>query len=65
MNYKITCHVDDDIYDVVVSGPAVLKVTKFLGDSQYPRDVLFEELSRDVQVQILEEVMNHLENECN
>jgi hypothetical protein len=52
--YQVSVFTDNDLYLVLIADNLIIRVTKFMGDSQIGREVSFNSLPVDVQEKIIE-----------
>jgi len=49
-----------DFYEVTVRDHLIVRIRKYIGDSQTPREVELDDLSEDVQYTILNRMADHI-----
>lgn len=62
MTCQIHVYLHPDMYNVVVRDNTIVRVTKYIGDIQMPREVEFVELPRDVQDAIFIKLLETQDN---
>jgi hypothetical protein len=58
MTALINIHFESDLFQFVIKENRITRVTKFCGDSQFMREMLFEDLSEEVRRLLVEELNN-------
>lgn len=56
MTALINIHFDADLYQFVIKDNRITRVTKFCGDSQYMREMEFDDVGDDVKRLLIEEL---------
>ena len=59
MTALINIHFDSDLYQFVIKENRITRVTKFCGDSQYMREMEFDDVGDDVKRLLVEELNQH------
>lgn len=56
MTCLLNIHYDSDLYQFVIKDNRITRVTKFCGDSQYMREMEFDDVGDDVKKLLVEEL---------
>jgi hypothetical protein len=56
MTYLLHVFLDDDHYEVTTNGKMIFSVVKYVGESEFRREINFEDLAQYVKERIITEV---------
>lgn len=56
MTYTLTFTHLNDSYEVLIRGTLICRITKYLGNSQLPRQLTFDECNEEVQEIIMSKI---------
>ena len=55
---KLSIHYHNDLYEILFTSSSIHRIEKFVGDSQFRRDVTFDELPEKLQTEIISQIMS-------